>query len=77
MFAVTSLFVFADPTPDTSGYLIAGYAVIFLVMAAYLASLVVRHRNLEQDFETLEELEHSGSHDDAEVPAQQLGTLEK
>jgi hypothetical protein len=45
------------PTPDTSGYMIAGYAIAFLVMALYVASMVLRSRNLNQDLTTLEELD--------------------
>lgn len=47
------------PTPDTSGYMIAGYAIAFLTMALYVASLYLRGRNLNQDLATLEELERS------------------
>ncbi len=47
----------ADPTPDTSGYMVAGYIVIFGIMLVYLVSLLVRNRNLRRDLETLEELE--------------------
>ena len=43
-------------TPETSNYLILGYAVFSTVMLIYLASLVIRQRNLKQDLETLEEL---------------------
>ena len=46
-----------EPTPDTSQYLILGYAVFFLVSAIYLASLVIRNRNLKRDLETLEEMD--------------------
>jgi len=46
-----------DVTPDTINYMILGYAVIFGVMALYLASLAVRFRNLRQDERTLDELE--------------------
>ena len=42
---------------ETTNYMIAGYAVIFGVMALYLISLVVRRRNLLRDLELLEELE--------------------
>ncbi len=42
---------------DTLSYMIAGYAVIFGIMLVYLASLVIRWRNLRQDEELLEELE--------------------
>jgi hypothetical protein len=37
--------------------MIAGYAIIFTVLAVYLVSLVVRWRNLRQDEETLREIE--------------------
>lgn len=50
-------FLAQQATPDTSGYMIAGYVVIFVVMLVYLASLVVRHRNLKADYETLQEIE--------------------
>lgn len=46
---------------QTTSYFIAGYAVIFGVMALYLVSLIVRRRNLTQDLETLQELEKSQS----------------
>jgi cell division protein FtsL len=46
-----------ETTPDTSGYMIAGYAVAFIVMALYLVSLYIRTRNLNQDLNTLEEME--------------------
>ena len=49
--------LFDQATPDTSGYFIAGYVVIFTVMLLYLASLIIRERNLEKDYETLQELE--------------------
>lgn len=42
---------------QTSGYMIAGYTVIFGVMLIYLISLVIRSRNLKQDMEVLNELE--------------------
>ena len=45
------------PTPDTSGYMIAGYAIAFIVMALYVASMVMRNRNLKQDLTTLEEMD--------------------
>jgi CcmD family protein len=44
--------------PNTTNYLIAGYAVIFIVMALYLFSLWARQRNLQQDLETLQEVEN-------------------
>lgn len=49
------------PTPDTSGYMIAGYAIAFIVMGLYVASMYVRTRNLERDMETLEEMDDSNA----------------
>jgi preprotein translocase subunit SecF len=46
-----------DAPPDTSAYMVAGYAVFFVISAIYLASFLVRRRNLEQDFKTLESIE--------------------
>lgn len=47
-----------ESTPaDTMVYFVAGYAVIFGIMLIYLVSLVVRHRNLIQEKQMLEELE--------------------
>ena len=45
-----------EPTPDTSAYMIAGYALTFIVMGIYLASLYIRNTNLKRDLETLESL---------------------
>jgi hypothetical protein len=42
---------------ETTNYMIAGYTVIFGVMAIYLVSMVIRRRNLKRDLEMLEELE--------------------
>jgi CcmD family protein len=47
-----------DQTPDTSGYMIAGYAILFSLMLIYVISLVLRQRRLRQEIETLEELEN-------------------
>lgn len=46
-----------EPTPDTSAYMIGGYAVFFIVSAIYLVSLIVRNRNLQRDLEMLEEMD--------------------
>ncbi len=48
---------FQEATPDTSGYMIAGYAVAFLLMALYVVSIYLRNRNLKQDMAILEEME--------------------
>lgn len=42
---------------NTLNYMIAGYAVFFVVMLVYLASMVIRWRNLKQDEALLEEME--------------------
>ena len=42
---------------ETTGYMIAGYAVIFGVMLIYVASLYIRRRNLLRDLEVLQELQ--------------------
>jgi cell division protein FtsL len=49
--------MFLQTTPDTSGYMIAGYAVAFIVMALYVFSMAMRSRNLKQDLTTLEEMD--------------------
>ncbi len=46
-----------QPPPDTSTYMIAGYAVILGVMLLYIFSLYLRRRNLHQDIEALREVE--------------------
>lgn len=46
-----------DAPADTIGYMIAGYTVIFGLMAIYIASLVVRWRSLRKDEAMLNELD--------------------
>ena len=46
-----------ETTPNTTGYMIAGYAIAFIIMALYVASIYVRDRNLKQDISLLEEME--------------------
>ncbi|MCL4561875.1 MAG: CcmD family protein [Chloroflexi bacterium] len=46
-----------DQTPDTSGYMIAGFTVLFSLMLIYVVSLALRQRRLRQEIETLKELE--------------------
>jgi len=55
------LYLLQDAPAQTINYFIAGYAVIFSVMALYLVSLIVRRSNLMRDLETLEELQESKS----------------
>lgn len=51
------MFFFQEPTPDTSGYMIVGYIIAFAVMGIYVASLIIRWRNLNQDQQLLEQME--------------------
>jgi hypothetical protein len=52
------MMIFLQQGPaQTSNYMIAGYAVIFGVMAIYLISLAIRRRNLRRDMDVLEEIE--------------------
>lgn len=46
-----------DISPETTNYMIGGFATFFTVLTVYLASLAVRWNNLKRDKETLEELE--------------------
>ncbi len=50
---------FLETPPDTSGYMVAGYAIAFGVMLLYVVSLVVRFRGLQQDLSTLEDLDET------------------
>jgi hypothetical protein len=49
--------MYLETIPDTSAYMIGGYAFAFTAMAIYVASLFIRTRNLKQDLSTLESLE--------------------
>ncbi len=44
-------------TPDTTNFMIAGYAVIFGVLIVYVVSLFLRWRNLKREQQALEELQ--------------------
>lgn len=46
-----------ESTPDTTGYMIAGYVIAFLFMGLYVASMYLRTRNLKQDMSMLQEME--------------------
>ena len=45
------------PTPDTLSYLLLGLSVAGTLMVGYVASLLVRYRNLQKDEEMLKQLE--------------------
>ena len=59
-----------EATPDTSGYMIAGYAVAFIVMFLYVLSIYLRSRNLNQDLSLLEEMDKSSAQAEKIVPVQ-------
>jgi CcmD family protein len=46
-----------DTTADTFNYMVLGYAVIFVTIGLFIASLVVRTRNLSREIEMLDEIE--------------------
>jgi uncharacterized membrane protein YciS (DUF1049 family) len=46
-----------ETTPDTSGYMIAGYIIAFLTMGIYVLSIYLRNKNLERDLEALETMQ--------------------
>lgn len=43
--------------PDTFVYMLAGYAVFFMVFALYLLSLYLRYRNLRREQHLLREMD--------------------
>lgn len=43
-----------DTTPDTSGYMVAGYVIFAVIMAIYVVSFLARGRNLQRDLSTLQ-----------------------
>jgi len=45
-----------EQTPNTTGYMIAGYVVFFGLPFLYIISWLVRQRNLEKDIELIETL---------------------
>ncbi len=56
---------FQETTPDTSGYMIAGYTIAFVVMGLYVLSIYLRNRNLSQDMTILEEMDKSNAESEA------------
>jgi phosphotransferase system glucose/maltose/N-acetylglucosamine-specific IIC component len=66
-----------DAPPDTSSYMIAGYAVFFFVTAIYLFSFFVRSRNLNQDLNTLESIKEESKQTPAKAEAKPVSTKKK
>lgn len=56
LFYKVSAVLLQDAPANTTSYMIAGYTVIFGVMALYLVSVMVRFRNLKQELEILQDL---------------------
>lgn len=54
---LTNLLQQQEGPAQTVVYFAAGYIVIFGVMAIYLASLAIRRRNMQQDLETLDQVQ--------------------
>lgn len=48
---------FAETTPDTFGYMLLGYAFFIGLPLLYIASLLLRRRNLQKDREVFQMLE--------------------
>lgn len=46
-----------DSPPNTSSYMIAGYAIAFGVMILYVISLYIRSSNLKKDLSMLEDMD--------------------
>ena len=42
---------------ETTVYMLAGFAVIFVLMLAYVASLFIRNRNQKLEYDLLESIE--------------------
>ena len=53
--------LFQEATPDTSGYMIAGYAITFIILGIYVASMYLRNRNYQQDMTVLEEMDRAAA----------------
>lgn len=54
------MFSMLAQTPDTSGYMLAGYAVFIALPLVFIASLIYRYRNLKQDETALRSLDEGG-----------------
>lgn len=52
--------VFQQGPAETTGYMILGFAVILGMMLIYIASMVIRNRNLTRDKHMLDDLEARG-----------------
>jgi len=46
----------ADVANQFNGYLMLGYFVMWLIVMAYIVTLVVRQRNLKQDLQLMQQI---------------------
>ena len=61
--------LFDEIPPDTSSYMVAGYVIFFAITLIYVASLLIRQRNLDRDLLTLENLEEEREAAETAKPA--------
>lgn len=54
------LIPFQEGPAETTVYMIAGYTIVFVVIALYIASLWLRWRNLQRDQSMLDDLLSKG-----------------
>lgn len=45
--------------PETGAYLILGLIATAVILGSFIASMIVRHRNLDRDLELIEQLRES------------------
>lgn len=53
--------LFQQAPAETTAYMVAGFAVIFVMMFAYVASLFMRNRNQKFEYELLESMEETNT----------------
>lgn len=46
--------------PDTGAYLLLGLIAMFVLLGGYVASIIVRHRNLDRDLDLIRQLREDG-----------------
>lgn len=51
------MYILEGHTPDTTNYMILGYAVIFVVMGLYVWSLKSRRKNFENDLDLISKMD--------------------
>lgn len=69
--------MFFQTTPDTSGYMVAGYIIAFVTMGIYIASIYIRNRNLTQDLSMLESLDNESKSNASAEPKRSVKSMAK